>query len=64
VLERGFAIVVDSEGRLVRSVAAVGPGSSLKVAVADGVLETKVAERAAGDPFEQLASDTGDARER
>ncbi|MGA1057852.1 MAG: exodeoxyribonuclease VII large subunit [Phycisphaerales bacterium] len=55
VLERGFAIVVDSEGRLVRSVAAVGPGSSLKVAVADGVLETKVAERAAGDPFEQLA---------
>jgi hypothetical protein len=48
----------------VRSVEAVGPGSSLKVAVADGVLETKVAERAAGDPFEQLAPGTGDARER
>jgi exodeoxyribonuclease VII large subunit len=58
VLERGFAIVVDSDGRLVRSVAAVDSGASLKVAVTDGVFETKVAERAAGDPFEQLARGT------
>jgi hypothetical protein len=42
----------------VRSVAAVDSGASLKVAVADGVLETKVAERAAGDPFEQIARGT------
>lgn len=59
VLERGFAIVVDSEGRLVRSVAAAAAGGPLKVAVADGVIEAKVVSAAAGEPFEQLARGVG-----
>jgi exodeoxyribonuclease VII large subunit len=36
VLERGFALIVDDQGHIVRSKAAVRPGQSLAVEVADG----------------------------
>jgi exodeoxyribonuclease VII large subunit len=36
VLDRGFALVTDSEGRIVRSKDAVGPGDPLTIEVSDG----------------------------
>jgi exodeoxyribonuclease VII large subunit len=48
VLERGFALVLDGE-RLVTQSVAVEPGSELRVVLARGWLEVRVAERDAGD---------------
>lgn len=42
VLERGFALVRDADGRTVRSVAEVSPGMELQVELADGCLDTDV----------------------
>jgi len=42
VLERGFCVVRDSEGGLVRSVAAMNLGQQLKLSLADGEAETTV----------------------
>lgn len=42
VLERGFCVVHDSEGGLVRSVAAMNLGQQLRLSLADGEAETTV----------------------
>lgn len=42
VLERGFCVVRDSEGGLVRSVAAMNLGQQLRLSLADGEAETTV----------------------
>ena len=42
VLERGFALVRDAEGRTIRSVRAVAPGAEVQVELADGCLEADV----------------------
>ena len=42
VLERGFALVRDAEGRTIRSVRAVAPGAEVQVELADGCLDADV----------------------
>jgi exodeoxyribonuclease VII large subunit len=42
VLDRGFALVTDAEGRIVRSKDAVGPGDPLAIKVADGEIAANV----------------------
>ena len=44
ILERGFALVRGSEGRLVRSVEQVHPGEDLQVRVSDGEFGVRVRE--------------------
>ncbi|NII10536.1 exodeoxyribonuclease VII large subunit [Oleiagrimonas sp. C23AA] len=40
-LERGYAMVLDANGKLVRSAASVAPGASLDIRMADGTLPVK-----------------------
>lgn len=40
-LERGYALVLDADGRLVRSAASVAPGASLDIRLADGHMPVK-----------------------
>ena len=42
-LERGYAIVLDAAGNVVRSAAAVGPGDEITARVADGLITATVA---------------------
>ena len=42
MLSRGFAIVRDERGRVVRSATAAKPGAALDVEVADGVISAQV----------------------
>lgn len=42
VLDRGFALVTDAEGRIVRSENAVGPGEPLAIKVAEGEIAANV----------------------
>lgn len=44
VLERGYAVVRDERGRVVRRAAAVGPGSRLGIQLAAGRLAARVEE--------------------
>jgi exodeoxyribonuclease VII large subunit len=44
VLERGFALVRDSEGRAVRSVAVVQSGNRLEIELADGIVAAEARE--------------------
>lgn len=44
ILKRGFALVRDSDGRLVKSVAQVHPGDDLQVRVSDGEFGVRVRE--------------------
>jgi exodeoxyribonuclease VII large subunit len=52
LLERGFALVLGPDGRVVRSSAAAPPGTPLRVALARGWLDVRVEERDGGpDPL-------------
>ncbi len=42
VLERGFALVTDAEGRTVASVAAVAPGDDIGLRLADGAVSARI----------------------
>jgi exodeoxyribonuclease VII large subunit len=44
-LERGYAIVFDATGNVLRSTAAVSPGERLRVRLADGELPLQVLDR-------------------
>ena len=44
ILKRGFALVSDMDGRLIKSVAQVHPGESLQVRVSDGEFGVRVRE--------------------
>ncbi|MCL4185259.1 MAG: exodeoxyribonuclease VII large subunit [Burkholderiaceae bacterium] len=50
VLERGYAIVQDHDGRVVRSAVDASPGDALNVTLARGALRVEVRERADGVP--------------
>ena len=41
-LARGFAIVRDAEGRLIRSVAQAQPGTAITVQLGDGAFEARI----------------------
>ncbi len=43
-LQRGYAIVRDADGRIIRSVAALDLGDGLKISVADGVIDAEVTD--------------------
>lgn len=42
LLARGYSLTLDSDGRLVRSVAALGPGDMIRTRVHDGVIDSIV----------------------
>lgn len=44
LLERGYALLSDSEGRLVRQLAQARPGAALRARLADGVLDLTVSQ--------------------
>ncbi len=50
VLQRGFALVRDAEGRAVRSAAAVQPGDRLDLEFGDGRVEAEALNVSGGDP--------------
>jgi exodeoxyribonuclease VII large subunit len=50
VLDRGFALVRDEAGAMVRSVAGLAPGRRLEIEVADGCVTTEVIAASAGAP--------------
>lgn len=49
VLQRGFALVRDEEGRTVRSASAVSPGSRLDIELGDGHIEAEAIEASKGE---------------
>jgi exodeoxyribonuclease VII large subunit len=46
VLDRGYALVLNAEGGVVRSVAQIGPGDPLTTRLADGVFTSRVESKA------------------
>lgn len=59
VLERGFALVRDAQGRAVRTVADAPAGARLEVELRDGRVETRVLGADAGDAGVDSAGDRG-----
>ncbi|HEX7732238.1 MAG TPA: exodeoxyribonuclease VII large subunit, partial [Rhodanobacter sp.] len=49
-LERGYAILFDANGKVLRSVQGVEPGDALRARLADGELAVRVEERGAAKP--------------
>jgi exodeoxyribonuclease VII large subunit len=49
VLQRGFALVRDQDGRTLRSASAVAPGSRLDIELSDGRIEAEVLRASGGD---------------
>jgi exodeoxyribonuclease VII large subunit len=49
-LERGFTLTLDSQGRLLRSAAGLGPGMTLRTRFADGEVTSRIAGPAAAAP--------------
>jgi exodeoxyribonuclease VII large subunit len=45
LLERGFALVRDGQGNLVRSITGVGEGERITVELGDGSIEAEVRQR-------------------
>jgi exodeoxyribonuclease VII large subunit len=42
ILERGYALVTDENGRLVRKATALAPGDMLDVSLAEGLIQVEV----------------------
>ena len=55
VLERGYALAFDADGRLVASVTGVGPGDQLRVKLRDGHLDCRVEGRTVAEDESQGA---------
>jgi len=56
ILERGFALVFDAEGALIRRAQAVAPGQELRLRFADGALNAAAAATPATPPRPQAAA--------
>ncbi len=53
VLDRGFALVLGSDGRLVRSIAQITPGDQLTTRLADGSFSSRVDSATSNQPHSQ-----------
>ena len=53
VISRGYAMALDEEGRIVKSVASLHEGDSLSVTVADGTIATRIMEIHANSQVEE-----------
>ena len=55
LLRRGYVLVTDTRGTLLKSAAGISPGDSLTLVFADGTLEAQVTGLSEGEPFGETA---------